>query len=62
MSAVTNPIQACSEVFVRPRAVFEALKTRNNWSWVPFIPTAIIGSLPGICTLHQSIKIITTRY
>ena len=47
MSAVTNPIQACSEVFVRPRAVFEALKTRNNWSWVPFILTAIIGSLPG---------------
>lgn len=47
MSEVTNPIQACSEVFTRPRAVFEALKTHNNWSWIPFILTAILGSLPG---------------
>ena len=47
MSHVTNPIQACSEVFVKPRAVFEALKTHNNWSWVPFFLTAIISALPG---------------
>lgn len=34
---VSNPIQAASEIFYKPRAVFNALGTKDNWSWIPFI-------------------------
>jgi hypothetical protein len=44
---VTNPLQACTDVFVRPSEVFKALSVKDNWSWVPFILVAIIGSLPA---------------
>lgn len=43
---VTNPIQAASEIFYRPKAVFNAIANVNNWSWVPFIIVCVIGFLP----------------
>ena len=47
MTQVTNPIQACNDIFFRPAAVFEALKTHNNWSWLPFIIVSILAILPN---------------
>lgn len=43
---VTNPFQAASEIFYKPKAVFEALSVRDNWSWIPFLLLAIILFLP----------------
>jgi hypothetical protein len=43
---VTNPIQAASEIFYKPKAVFEALSVKDNWSWIPFILLAVILFLP----------------
>jgi hypothetical protein len=43
---VSNPIQAASEIFYNPRAVFEALSVRDNWSWIPFLLLGIILFLP----------------
>jgi hypothetical protein len=43
---VSNPVQAASELFYKPKAVFEALSLRDNWSWVPFILVSIILFIP----------------
>ncbi len=47
MSNVTNPFQACNEVFYKPGGVFEALKHNNNWSWLPFFIVIIMAVLPN---------------
>jgi hypothetical protein len=44
---VTNPIQACNDVFMRPSDVFRALSLKDNWSWLPFILVVVISSLPA---------------
>jgi hypothetical protein len=44
--SVTNPIQAASEIFYKPKAVFEALSVRDNWSWIPFLLLCFILFLP----------------
>lgn len=44
---VSNPIQAASEIFYKPKGVFDALAVKDNWSWIPFILLAIIMSLPA---------------
>lgn len=44
---VSNPLQAASDVFVRPAEVFKALSVKDNWSWVPFILVAAMGALPA---------------
>ena len=46
-NAVTNPIQACNDIFVRPSEVFKALSIKDNWSWFPFILVAVISCLPA---------------
>lgn len=46
-NAVTNPIQACNDIFVRPSEVFKALAVKDNWSWLPFILIAVISCLPA---------------
>lgn len=46
-SQVTNPLQAASEIFYRPKAVFDTLSSVNNWSWIPFILVAIMTTLPS---------------
>lgn len=44
---VNNPIQAASEIFYKPTAVFDALSVKDNWSWIPFILIAFIISIPS---------------
>lgn len=43
---VTNPLQAASEIFYKPKGVFEALAIKDNWSWVPFIILTLVSMLP----------------
>lgn len=45
MQPVSNPIQACNEIFYRPNRVFYTLKTTSNWSWVPFFLVCLAASL-----------------
>lgn len=47
MHSVTNPIQACNDIFFRPNGVFAALAKHNNWSWVPFILVVVMAILPN---------------
>lgn len=44
---VTNPLQACTDVFIRPSEVFKALSVNDNWSWVPFILLSVLSALPA---------------
>lgn len=34
---VSNPFQACNDIFFKPSSVFKAVGEHNNWSWMPFI-------------------------
>lgn len=45
-SQVTTPLQAASEIFYRPKAVFDTLSSVNNWSWIPFMLVIVMASLP----------------
>ncbi|QPG04821.1 YIP1 family protein [Salinimonas marina] len=47
MHSVTNPFQACNDIFYRPNGVFRALTTTNNWSWLPFVLVIVASVLPG---------------
>jgi len=47
MHQVTNPFQACSEILLKPNAVFAALDKQQNWSWVPFFLVTIMAVLPS---------------
>ena len=47
MSEVTNPIQACSDIFFKPNGVFAATNVNHNWSWFPFILVTVLAILPG---------------
>ncbi|WDT87328.1 YIP1 family protein [Alteromonas sp. 009811495] len=37
MHTVSNPFQACNDIFFKPNGVFKAVGENNNWSWMPFI-------------------------
>ncbi|PRO68133.1 YIP1 family protein [Alteromonas gracilis] len=37
MHNVSNPFQACNDIFFKPNGVFKAIGENNNWSWMPFI-------------------------
>ncbi len=43
---VTNPLQAASEIFYKPKGVFEALALKDNWSWIPFLLLSAVLFLP----------------
>lgn len=47
MREITNPLQACLDVLIRPNPVFARLATTNNWSWVPFALLVVISILPA---------------
>lgn len=47
MHTVTNPFQACNDIFYRPNGVFRALTTKNNWSWFPFVLVVLASILPS---------------
>lgn len=32
-----HPFAAVTEIFYRPKAVFDVLAVKNNWSWIPFL-------------------------
>jgi hypothetical protein len=36
MHTVSNPFQACNDIFFKPNGVFKAVGENNNWSWMPF--------------------------
>ncbi|MFC3120554.1 YIP1 family protein [Agaribacter flavus] len=44
---ISNPIQAASEVFYRPQAVFNTIGKVNNWSWIPFIIVTALLFIPS---------------
>ncbi len=52
MHTVTNPIQACNDIFFRPNGVFKAVNEHNNWSWIPFIIVVLMGLLPQYLYLN----------
>ncbi|MFC4699774.1 YIP1 family protein [Glaciecola siphonariae] len=43
---VSNPIQAASEIFYKPTAVFDAIAVKDNWSWIPFILVTVLSIVP----------------
>ncbi|MDC8831602.1 YIP1 family protein [Alteromonas gilva] len=47
MSEVTNPLQACNTIFVKPNSVFKALNEKSNWSWIPFFIVIAMSLLPA---------------
>jgi len=47
MTEVTNPIQACNDIFLKPNAVFKALAEKDNWSWIPFFIVIITATVPS---------------
>ncbi|MGK0503933.1 YIP1 family protein [uncultured Alteromonas sp.] len=42
MHSVSNPFQACNDIFFRPNGVFKAVGEKNNWSWFPFLIVMMI--------------------
>ncbi|WJG08268.1 YIP1 family protein [Aliiglaciecola sp. LCG003] len=46
MNTITNPFQACLQVFIKPREVFTTLNHKHNWSWIPFILVMLAAVLP----------------
>ncbi|MCW8093064.1 YIP1 family protein [Alteromonas sp. ASW11-130] len=53
MQTVSNPIQACNDIFFRPNGVFRALAENNNWSWLPFFIVIIVTILPQYAYFHS---------
>ena len=47
MSEVTNPFQACNNIFFKPNGVFRAIDENNNWSWIPFFVVILMSVLPA---------------
>ncbi|MEW9798143.1 Yip1 family protein [Alteromonas sp. CYL-A6] len=47
MHQVTNPIQACNDIFLKPNGVFHAVGEKHNWSWLPFFIVTVMAVLPG---------------
>lgn len=47
MHNVTNPLQACNDIFFRPNGVFNAINEKSNWSWLPFLIVVIMAILPN---------------
>ena len=47
MTQVTNPLQACSDIFFKPNGVFAATNVNHNWSWFPFVFVISLGLLPA---------------
>lgn len=45
MELVNNPFQACREIILKPNKVFATLRTKDNWSWIPFLLTSFFSIL-----------------
>lgn len=46
MEQVSNPFQACNDIFFKPRRVFATIKDKHNWSWLPFLILVSLTALP----------------
>ncbi|WP_026374493.1 YIP1 family protein [Aestuariibacter salexigens] len=46
MHHVSNPFQACNDIFIKPNGVFAAIAEKHNWSWLPFFMVIVASSLP----------------
>lgn len=46
MELVSNPFQACNDIFFKPNRVFETINQKHNWSWLPFFLVAVLSVLP----------------
>jgi len=44
---ISSPFTAITEVFYNPRAVFDTLSVKDNWSWIPFILIVAVSLIPG---------------
>lgn len=47
MHQISNPFQACSDILLKPNAVFAAIDKQHNWSWLPFLLVTIMAILPS---------------
>lgn len=47
MEKVSNPFQACNDIFFKPNRVFATLAEKHNWSWLAFFIVIAVGILPG---------------
>lgn len=47
MEAINTPFQACKLIVLKPNPVFETLKSKHNWSWIPFLIIAFCSMLPS---------------
>lgn len=46
MDKVSNPLQACKNIFFKPNGVFTAIEDTHNWSWLPFFIVLATSILP----------------
>lgn len=46
MQPISNPLQACSDIFFKPNRVFATLVHQHNWSWIPFFLVILMATLP----------------
>jgi hypothetical protein len=47
MDKVSNPLQACKDIFLKPNGVFTAIEDSHNWSWLPFLIVLATSILPA---------------
>lgn len=47
METVSNPFQACNDIFFKPNRVFATLAHKHNWSWLAFFIVAAMALLPS---------------
>lgn len=46
MKTISNPFQACIQIWFNPKAVFAAVDKHQNWSWIPFLIVMLGVLLP----------------
>lgn len=47
MEKISNPFQACKDIFFKPNRVFATIAETNNWSWLPFLIVVSMAILPS---------------
>lgn len=48
MESISNPLQACKILLLKPNSVFAAVKDKHNWAWIPFLLVAVTSVLPSL--------------
>jgi hypothetical protein len=52
MHTVTNPLQACNDIYFKPGGVFTAVGEKNNWSWLAFFIVLLMALVPQYLYVH----------